>query len=140
MAELGVPTKVRERVKWDLLHPKVVPGFVLLCNRLLDAKEAGVLTQFYLPFQGYRDPLEQINLLKSKTSKAGPWQSAHNYGMAVDIVGWNLRDGWNWQPADSQDWKEVGVIAVNAGLFRPIAWDKPHVEHPLWSSIKRQVV
>ena len=84
--------------------------------------------------------MEQISLMKRGVSKAKPWQSAHNYGLAVDFVGWNLSAGWNWLPADHNDWKVIGDIANNLGLLRPIAWDKPHVEHPLWTSIKERLV
>lgn len=125
---------------WDELHPGVVAGFLLVANRIVDAFEAGNLTQVYLPFEGYRAPAMQLDLVKRNVSKAGPWSSAHNYGLAVDFVGWNKGELWNWQPADSADWKEIGVIATNAGMLRPITWDKPHVEHPLWHSVKKLLI
>lgn len=140
LEQLQVPSKVRDRVAWDLLHPKVVGGFLLVANRIVEAYRRKELTQLYLPFDGFRSPLEQLTYVRQRTSKAMPWQSAHNYGMAVDFAGWNKAEGWNWKDAEDPDWKLIGVIAVNAGMLRPIAWDKPHVEHPLWTSIKRQVV
>lgn len=140
MQEAGVPAKVYRRVDWTLVHPKCIGGFILVGQRIIDAHRRGELTQLYLPFEGYRSPPQQIDLVRRNVSKAMPWQSAHNYGMAVDFVGWNEKDGWNWQPADSRDWQIIGQIATNAGMLRPITWDKPHVEHPLWHSLKRQLV
>lgn len=140
MKDAGVPSKVRDRVAWDLLHPKVVGSFIIMTTRLIEAHENKHLSALYLPFEGYRSPLEQVSLMKRGVSKAAPWQSAHNYGMAVDFVGWSLPRGWFWEPADHPDWKVIAEIATGLGLGRPIAWDKPHVEHPLWSSIKQRVV
>lgn len=140
LQELGVPSKVRNRIDWELLHYKCQPGFLIVANRILDAFSNGELSQLYLAFDGYRAPQLQLDMVKRNVSKALPWQSAHNYGMAVDFVGWNPAEQWNWQPADSPDWGMIGRIAVNAGMLRPIAWDKPHVEHPLWTSIKKLVV
>lgn len=140
MEQAGVPTKIRTRVDWAFVHPKVRQSFIVLAHRLIEAHENKHLSQLYLPFEGYRNPMEQVSLRQRGVSKAGPWQSAHNYGLAVDYVGWNLKDGWNWQPADHDDWKMVGTIANNLGLMRPIRWDKPHVEHPIWTAVKSKLI
>lgn len=140
LSGLGVPQKVRNRMEWDLLHPKCAGNFLIVANRIVDAFQNEELTQLYLPFDGWRSPPLQLDMMKRNVSKAAPWQSAHNYGMAVDFVGWNPAAQWNWKPADDPDWGLIGKIAVNAGMLRPIKWDKPHVEHPLWTSIKHLVV
>lgn len=140
LQQAGVPASVRNRVDWHKLHPAVIGGFLIVANRIIDAHANGELTQLYLPFDGYRSPELQLDMVKRNVSKAGPWQSAHNYGLALDFVGWNPEAKWNWQPADSEDWKMIGIIATNAGMLRPITWDKPHVEHPLWTEVKKKLI
>lgn len=69
-------------------------------------------------------------------SNAKPGQSAHNFGLAVDI--WPLKpDGKNfdWNAADTL-FKKMADIAVSMGLtagyyFKSIH-DAPHVESPEW--------
>lgn len=66
-------------------------------------------------------------------AKAG--QSAHNYGLALDIVPMvNGKPDWN---GADHIWDQIGVLGVAAGL----TWlgspdstfkEKPHFEHPDW--------
>lgn len=124
------------------LHPKAREVFGLLEYRLKHAYETGQTPTLFRPFEGFRTAARQDYLFTiEKTTKAKGWQSAHNYGLAVDFV--PLRDAtaltsWDW--GDQHDWLFLKEAATATGLISTIRWDKPHVEHPLWQSIKRQLV
>jgi len=47
------------------------------------------------------------------SSKAGMWQSFHNFGMAADFV-WDEGGRWSWEA--SLPWKELGRLAKAEGL------------------------
>lgn len=128
----------REPFENKSLHPKAREVFALLTHRLEQGYRAGATKTLFKPFEGYRSPERQDYLFTvEKTTRARGWQSAHNYGLAVDFVAYN--DGsWSWE--GSEDWDFLREAATNCGLMCTISWDRPHVEHPIWSSIKRQVV
>ena len=131
------------RRKFDIsdLHAEVRFQFSALTEDLALAYQSNV-TQFLLePFEGLRSPDRQAYLLTEGTTKAGPWKSAHQYGLAVDFVcrrpGPNAdRLDWYWPPAVHNDWEVLAELAAQHGLLTPISWDKPHVEHPYWKQIK----
>ena len=123
------------------LHPKAREIFATLAFRLEEAYKAGNTPTLFKPFEGFRSPERQDFLFVAKSTKARGWQSAHNYGLAVDFV--PLSDpknlsSWSWD--GPHDWDTLKYWANQLGLISTIAWDKPHVEHPIWASIKRQVV
>ena len=73
----------------DRLHPKARPTFMGLAAVLKDQYEAKQIKTLFLPFEGYRSPERQNYLFHvMKTTKARAFQSAHNYGLAVDFVPW----------------------------------------------------
>lgn len=85
--------------------------------------------------EGYRSPERQAELMAAgKATRAGAWQSCHQYGLAVDSA--LLRDGkLQWDMAD--DWVQrgyrlYGELAVQAGLEWGGNWrsiqDYVHVE------------
>lgn len=129
---------MRQAFDYDKLHPKARDAFRLLTERLAEGHETGHTHTLFRPFEGYRSPEDQIGLVKRGVSKAGPWQSAHNYGLAVDYVPWTL-SGWDWDDP-THDWKYLDDVVLTRGLLRPIRWDRPHVEHPVWRSVSRQLV
>ena len=88
----------------------------------------------FKPFEGYRSPERQNYLFHvMKTTKARAFQSAHNYGLAVDFV--PFVDGkWSWD--NHHDWEALRYLASQRGLLTPIKWDLPHVEHPIWFAVK----
>lgn len=136
---MTVQTRVTRRpFNLNELHPKAREVFGLLTARLAEAHASGASRTLFRPFEGYRTPERQRFLLTiEKTSKADAWQSAHQYGLAVDYVPW--MDGrWDWH--DGHDWDALDAVVHNCGLVRPIRWDRPHVEHPIWRSIKRQLI
>lgn len=125
---------------YELLHPKARDSFKLLTHRLEQGYRGGSTPTLFKPFEGYRDPQQQLVHLKNGTSKAGPWQSAHNYGLAVDYV--PLSDpmsisSWSW--GAGHDWDFLREAATNCGLFNTITWDRPHVQHPIWLAIASKV-
>lgn len=136
---MTVQTRVTRRpFNLNELHPKARDVFGLLTHRLAEAHEVGGIRTLFRPFEGYRTPERQRFLLEiERTSKADAWQSSHQYGLAVDYVPW--MDGhWSWHEA--HDWDGLDTIVAQVGLLRPIRWDRPHIEHPIWRSISRQLV
>jgi len=122
------------------LHPKMRGPIIRMRDAALalQFKVRGAHAEFH-PFEGFRTPERQNYLLTvEKTTKAGPWESAHQYGLAVDFaVIVKKQDGsvgWSW-PNDAP-WQRLKDIATSVGLDIPISWDRGHVQHPLWNSFK----
>lgn len=131
-------TTARRPFNANELHPKAREVFGLLTHRLIEGFEVGGIDTLFRPFEGYRTPQRQRHLLTvEKTTKADAWQSAHNYGLAVDYVPW-VDGKWSWD--ENHDWNGLDTIATQLGLLRPIRWDRPHIEHPIWRSVSRQLV
>ena len=94
-------------------------------------------------FEGFRHPERQHYLLTvSKTTKARPWQSAHQYGLAADFAVAVYEDGeftrWSW--AENAPWPRLKVEALTVGLDIPIRWDFGHVEDPVFRLVKAQLL
>lgn len=124
-------------VDFDKLHPKVRQTYELLAYRLEEQFKNGLSEYWLRPYEGYRSPGRQDELFKKGTTKAEAFQSAHNYGLAVDFVPYDVKANKYWWPnADHQIWKDLRVAATNRGLVNNIDWDRPHVQHPMWYSIK----
>lgn len=137
---------------WAHIHPKAVRSFQLLEEDLCRGFLTGETPTWFRPFEGYRAPERQLEMLTNKTSKALPFQSAHQYGLAVDYVGFiggkqtghtriaapTVGGRWSWDA--SLDWDYLDAAARRQGLDRSITWDRPHVEHPLWNRIRPYVV
>lgn len=135
-----------------LLHPKARGSFLLLRDALLRGYLAGECDLLFEPFEGWRDPERQAELLGKGTTKAGPWESAHNYGLAVDY--WPRKkvtvstdgnvetvQGWDFSlPADDVRWNFLSKKASDVGLLNNIKWDRPHVQHPLWNAFRQYVL
>ncbi len=76
-----------------------------------DLAAQGLPFALYETFRG-RDRQESG---KSRgTSKAGMWESYHNYGTAVDFVGRTPSGQWSWD--QSLPWTRLGEIYERAGL------------------------
>ena len=81
-------------------------------------------------FETYRSPERQDALFKKGTTKAIRYQSAHQYGLAVDYV--MFRDGkWTWE-IEPYEWEILHTHARECGLELGPNWDPGHIEHPLW--------
>lgn len=125
---------------FEFLNPKAIEAFEGLAKMLALAYESGETQTLFKPFETFRHPLRQLDLFAKGTTKARPWKSAHNYGLAVDYVPFiplsaNRAIGeWSWR-AD-HDYKFLAASAVHFGMRAPISWDPCHVEHPLWLKLR----
>lgn len=102
-------------------------------NVLADLKSAGLPFEL---FEGYRSPARQDALFnqRPRVTSARGWESAHQYGLAVDLVP-RVAGVWSWD--DAHPWLEMGMTAQRHGLRHPLPiWDKPHVEHAAWPTIR----
>lgn len=120
-----------------LLHPMMQDRVWALINDLNNALASGEIATSILPFETYRDPIRQ-NWLKDnqpKTTRAGAWHSAHQYGMAVDFCGWKSATEPTWSLPETE-WEVLKRLAGAHGLQAPIAWDRGHIELPEWQKLK----
>lgn len=105
---------------------------------LEDQYRAKQIKTLFKPFEGHRTPERQNYLFHvTKTTKARAWQSAHNYGLAVDYVPW-VNGAWSWD--DHHDWAALKFCATQRGLMRPLKWDLAHIEHPIWYAVKSHLI
>ena len=128
------------------LHPEVRGQFSALAEDLTLAYQADHTEFRFEPFEGLRSPDRQNHLFTEGTTKARAWQSAHQFGLAVDFVPRILKfrpgdsEGrwhWHWPATEHNDWQVLSELAVEHGLLTPIAWDKAHVEHPHWRAFRK---
>lgn len=121
------------------LQPAAIAPFVRLQTLLAHAFDEKKIRVLFMPFESYRTPHRQDVLLRKGTTKSRPWQSAHQYGLAVDFVPYHFtgRVGWSWD--DNEPWADMHAYAKAAGLSAPIAWDKAHIVHPLWTKISKLI-
>lgn len=128
-----------------LLHPKFARAAVKLRQNLALAYETGVTKTNFQVFETFRHPSRQNELFAKGTSKARQFTSAHQLGMAVDMVPYlsaeeatalaerineRVLPGWSWH--SSHDYDFLRKEARKVGLDVPIVWDRVHVEHPDW--------
>lgn len=134
-----INTKVR-RIDFNIVHlnPSCNAAFAELIMR---ARTIWTDSEFrFEPFEGFRHPERQYHLLTvDKTTKAGPWKSAHQYGLAVDFAGHRVgpdgREKWTWD-LPTKAWDKLRDEATACGLRRPIDWDLGHIEAPQFQHIK----
>lgn len=119
-----------------LVHPKAIAAFTAMAHELANMHQSKTIEVLFRPFESYRDPDRQDDLLSQGTTKAAAWHSAHQYGLAVDFVPY-VEGVWNWGGATSEQWEVMHAVAEKHGLSAPITWDKAHIEHPLWKSFRR---
>lgn len=133
----------------SLLNPKFAAVVVRLDKYLIDAHETGrTKTRFHI-FETFRDPMRQAQLLAKGASKAGTFQSAHQFGLAVDFVpvidvaeagviakalGERVSAGWSWWSGHDYDF--LKAAAEKHGLTVPITWDRVHIEHPKFKKLR----
>ena len=95
-----------------------------------------------VPFEGYRTPERQTELAAQRppVTRAKAWQSAHQYGLAVDFALLNDDGSWEWPDSDDPHWDELHRIARLCSLRVPDpTGDAGHVQHPDWLYIRRQL-
>lgn len=120
----------------EALHPVLSPIVERLAESLRRGHESGRFETLFKVFETYRSPVRQLYLLSEGTTKAGPWKSAHQFGLAVDFVPF-VNGKWIWPSIESRVWNDMREEAKRFGLTAPIAWDGPHIEHPSFEKIKK---
>ncbi len=124
-------------IKWDLIHPECKGRFWRLYDMLGAGYKAGETPTLFIPFEGYRSPDRQQVLFDQKRTKARPYQSAHQYGLAVDFVP-KVNGRWSWD--GPHDWNYLRACASAVGLINDIEWDRPHVEAPSFARVRAALV
>lgn len=119
----------------DLIHPKAYDAFRQLAHALDLDHRYGKLGCLFKPFETFRHPYRQADLYRygRGVTKAKPYQSAHQFGLAVDFVPFD-NGRWSWD--DKKPWNELKERAEKAGLRVPYEWDRAHVEHPMWEDYR----
>lgn len=123
----------------DMLHP-LMRGPVERMQIILAKMYADKLTpDNFQVFETWRHPNRQ-RALGANATKASAWRSPHQFGMAADFAVFRSPDtspGASWSWADGHDWALLKRVAKECGLTVPINWDKGHIEHPRWASMKQ---
>jgi peptidoglycan L-alanyl-D-glutamate endopeptidase CwlK len=88
----------------------------------------------FLPFETYRPPDTQEQCFARGVTKARAFESAHQYGLAVDFVPF-INGNWRWD-VEAGLWTLLTIRASEHMLLTPIEWDKPHVVHPAWKRVR----
>lgn len=118
------------------LHPLFEPRLRALQDRLSEYAETKTICRLEL-FEGYRHPARQW-ALSSKVTRAGPWESAHQYGMAADFAR-RLEKGFDWT-VSSREWRILAETARECGLEVPMpGWDPGHVQLPEFRDLQSLV-
>lgn len=129
--------------KIEDLHPALQPLAKTFLER---AKAAGfdlLVTCTFRSMQEQEALYAQGRTAPGKrVTNAKPGDSAHNYGLALDIV--PMHGGkpvWNTSGADGELWAKVGRIGQSAGLEWGGAWqsfkDCPHFQMPNWRAMTK---
>lgn len=134
----------------SFLHPKLRPIAEDIHHDLISLYETHKLEFRFEIFETLRLPGRQAKMLGEGTSKAGPWQSAHSVGLAVDFVPYltaveareftprngSALPGWHWPRGEWEGWDILADIAQRYDL-QTLSWDRPHVEHPLFDKMQK---
>jgi hypothetical protein len=80
-------------------------------------------------FETYRSPEHQLQAFARGTTRARPFLSGHQLGLAVDFVP-KINGDWTWPETSDPIWATLRQRALAFGLMNDISWDRPHVEHP----------
>lgn len=111
------------------LHPLVREA----ARKTLEACERAGLP--FRLFEGYRSPERQTALYAQGRTTPGrivtyarAGESLHNYGLAVDIVGF-VGGAWTWD-LPQQSWVHMQAFGKTYGL-RGLSFEMPHLEWPV---------
>jgi peptidoglycan L-alanyl-D-glutamate endopeptidase CwlK len=105
-------------------------------QRLLDRLKHEVDPSMMV-YETWRSPLRQALLYAKgraagdpgpRVTKAGPWQSYHQFGLAADIVMYE-KGAPTWPTAADIRWTKMRAIAIEEKL-RTLSFEMPHVELP----------
>lgn len=131
------------------LHPKmaiIAKSVQQDLERLYEAKKSEFRFQI---FETLRLAARQADAKARGTSKAGPWESAHNVGLAIDCVPYltaqqavkyrpagSSLPGWYWPPSYHESWNVLTSVYERHDL-NTLTWDRPHGEHPLFDQMQK---
>ena len=118
-----------------MLHPRAIDDFMELERVLTALFHTDGLAVHFRAFEVWRSPTRQAKLFKDGKSRARPWMSAHQYGLAVDFVPWTAARGWHWDPPRGA-WDDLRKAATQCGLVNNLDWDRAHVEHPWFQELR----
>ncbi len=113
----------------DLLLPSVRNDFANL------ARDLRRDTRFR-PHTGYRSPADQEAAFRRGVTKARAFESAHQFGLALDFVPLGDGNKFVWPDPSDREWDQLRARARGFGLLNNIEWDRPHVEHRLWQRVR----
>jgi hypothetical protein len=116
----------------DMLHPDMRLKILAVVTELISVENP------LRVFEAWRSPRRQHDLFmaKSGVTRADAWQSAHQYGLAVDFARPKGK-GWTWT-VEQRHWSRLRAVAEMNGLVVPSpGWDPGHVEHPRYLDIAR---
>lgn len=114
------------------LHPQFRQALGVLLDKLAAENRP------FKVFEAFRTPERQRWLYEQGRSRPGgivtnakPWESFHQYGLAVDLVLF-VNGQWTWSSTGDlgAHWKRLPDLAKEAGL-RTLTWEAPHVELPV---------
>lgn len=121
----------------DRLHPIGRAAFIMLAATLRKDFDDGRCQHDFRIFETYRSPARQEYVKRQGNSKAEAFRSAHQFGLAVDFVPYEVGRGFHW-PSDG--WDHLRRRAHEAGFLNDIPWDRAHVEHPLWPELRTMML
>lgn len=120
----------------DLLHPRCILAFERCRDDLAAAFTLGKTPVLFRPFETFRSPARQLEVFRAGNSRARPWLSPHNYGLACDFAPVDAEGRWTWD-IRPEHWGIVRECAIRFGMDAPISWDRGHVQHPLWNDLRQ---
>lgn len=109
-----------------LLHPTMRAKIVQV---MATAEAEGLPLRI---FEAWRSPERQAHLFTQGRTRPGqivtnaqPWESYHQYGLAVDIVGF-VNGNWTWD-LPTATWKRMHAIGADNGLEH-LSFETPHLQ------------
>lgn len=107
---------IRDRIGEDE-YRSLAPPLVMFMRALSDEMRRYKIPMAFM--EGWRSAGRQSELVSLGRSRAGPWQSPHQYGLAFDYV--SATRGWNLHP---REWACVGAIGKEVARRKklPIEW------------------
>ena len=121
---------------WSNIHQLALPLLARLDATLTQAFQTGEVEAHFQFYEGYRHPARQNHLFSKKKTRARAVYSAHQFGLGADFVPY-VNGKWSWD--ESHPWGFLSATASSIGLCSGIAWDRPHVWHPLWDEVRRSL-
>lgn len=93
-------------------------------------------------FETWRSPARQRVLFEEAKgrSRVNAYRSAHQYGLAFDVVRCPRPRGWTWDTTP-EEWRTIGLAARELGIVQPFpGWDPYHLEAPEWATLRVRIL